>query len=249
MLLVPPLVGRPQDVSLDGHHVDTHFDFAAIAVTVLFVVMIAIIAIALVYHRESKGARAVYDHGSSKKATWGIVGVCLAIFFVVDGALLVLSFADLNGRFWNWPTDPRTVRVEVYGQQWGWNFRYPGADGKFGTRDDIVTFNNLHIPANRPVMVRMQSSDVIHSFYLPNFRIKQDVVPGMTTQLWFQAKETGVFDIGCAQHCGANHYKMHATLTIDDEAGYGQWESAAGLDAERRFDDTDVAAHWAWEWK
>ncbi|GAC1544820.1 MAG: cytochrome c oxidase subunit II [Polyangiales bacterium] len=245
-----PLVSRPLDISVDGHRIDTHFDLAMVAIAFLFIVMCTVMFIALTRHRESVGARAKYDHGASRKATMGIVGLCLAIFFVVDGALLVLSFADLHGKFWNFPTGKDTLEVEILGQQWGWNVRYPGPDEKFGTKDDVVLFNEMRVPTGRPVHLRMRSMDVIHAFWLPNFRIKQDVVPGMTTQMWFEAKEVGgPFDIGCAQHCGANHYKMHGVIYVQDPQTFSQWYATTSKDAERRFDETDVAGHWAWDWE
>src|SRR5579859_2078003 len=99
----PPLVGRPLDVSLDGHHIDKHFDFCAVAITVLFVIMVVIMAIALWRHRESRGAHAKYDRGSSRKAALGIALLSVGIFVAVDGVLLFEAFTDLNGRFWAWP--------------------------------------------------------------------------------------------------------------------------------------------------
>jgi cytochrome c oxidase subunit 2 len=243
-----PLVGRPHDVSLDGHRIDHHFDLAALGVTILFVVMVGIMATAMLRHRESAGARASYFKGDKKKHAMFVAGFCLSVFAVVDGSMLFLSFSDLNNVFWKYPTTAETVKVEILAQQWAWTFRYAGPDGKFGTEDDYTSINELRIPVGRPVIVRMRSLDVIHSFYLPNFRVKQDVVPGTTSQLWFQATEAGTFDIGCAQHCGANHYKMHAKLVIEPQDSYVRWESQAFADANRKYDATDVAANWGWNW-
>jgi len=211
-------------------------------------VMVAIMATAMLRHRQSAGARASYFKGDKKKHAIYVASFCLSVFAVVDGSMLFLSFSDLNNVFWKYPTGPETVQVEVLAQQWAWSFRYPGPDNKFGTADDIVTINDLHVPVGRPVMVRMRSLDVIHSFYLPNFRVKQDVVPGTTTQMWFQAKEGGTFDIGCAQHCGTNHYKMHARLLIEPADSYATWHAQAAADAVRKYDATDVAANWGWNW-
>ena len=102
---------------------------------------------------------------------------------------------------------------------------------------------------DKPVLLRMQSKDVIHSFYLPNFRTKQDTFPGAITRLWFQAKQPGVFDIGCAQHCGANHYKMRGQLTVDTADRYADWEKGEVAAGMRRFDPGDVEAHWGWDWE
>jgi cytochrome c oxidase subunit 2 len=95
----------------------------------------------------------------------------------------------------------------------------------------------------------MISKDVIHSFYLPNFRQKQDVFPGTTSRMWFQAKQPGVFDIGCAQHCGANHFKMRGEITIETPEKYTDWERVQVAENQRRYDSNDVEAHWGWDWE
>jgi len=258
--------GRPLDVSTEGHRSDWLFDVTAVSVTVLFVLQFLIMFYALVKFRESKGTRVDYDHGVGKKPLMLMGIVSSAIFVIVDGTLLWFSFRDVNGTWWNWPTAPDAVQVEVYAQQWAWNIRYPGADKKFNTEDDIVTLNDLRVPTGVPVHVRLRSSDVIHSFYLPNFRSKQDAVPGQMTQIWFQAKPEAAtrwddgkkmqipgggvqYDIGCAQHCGSNHYKMHGTLTVYTPAEYKEWFEAATKDAKRRYDVTDVASQWGWDWE
>jgi cytochrome c oxidase subunit 2 len=83
---------------------------------------------------------------------------------------------------------------------------------------------------------------------LPNFRVKQDAMPDVVTRMWFQAKTTGVFEIGCAQHCGANHYKMRGLLTVEDAAAFAGWLRAAQADANLRWDADDSDAHWGWPW-
>lgn len=249
-----PLVGRPLDVSVDGHRSDSLFDITMVSVTVLFVLQLAIMLWAVIKHREESGSRAHYDHGAGRNNLLMIGVVSSVIFVVVDVTLLYFSFRDVNGVWWSWPTDPNTLKVEVVAQQWAWNVRYAGPDGVFNTADDVVTLNDMRIPTGRPVHVRLRSADVIHSFYLPNFRTKQDAMPGMTTQIWFQSRDDGAkpggaqYDIGCAQHCGANHYKMHGTLTVYSPKEFDNWYAAAIADAKRGFDATDVAAHWGWDW-
>src|SRR5262249_41388044 len=138
------------------------------------------------------------------------------IFFVVDGNLFVNAMNDLSKAFWNFAeveAMPNVLRIEVNAHQWAWDARYAGPDGRFSTKekpsdDDIVTLNDIRVPVDTPVLIQLSSTDVIHSFYLYNFRVKQDAMPGMINRLTFQAKEIGEYDIGCAQHCGTNHYKM-----------------------------------------
>ncbi|HEV8325358.1 MAG TPA: cytochrome C oxidase subunit II, partial [Myxococcota bacterium] len=132
--------------------------------------------------------------------------------------------------------------------QWAWDARYPGPDGKFNTKDDIVTLNDIRVPVNTPVVFELASVDVIHSFYLPNFRVKNDAMPGMINHLWFTSKETGIFEIACAQHCGVNHYKMRALLHVLPRDGYDRWAAEASANSARAFDEADTSAHWGWEW-
>jgi len=100
-----------------------------------------------------------------------------------------------------------------------------------------------------PIYVQLTSTDVIHSFYLPNFRTKMDAVPGQVNRLWFQAKEPGEYDIGCAQHCGTHHYKMKALLTVLSANDFKSWQAQQSAIAQRGFDADDKVAHWGWDWK
>ena len=240
---------RPIDISLNGHLGDYLFDLTTVEITILFIIMCIWIGWAVLRHNE-KNHKAKYDHGDDKRANVSTAILAGLVFVCVDGVLLYNSYVDLNEVFWNFPTEAQhPVIVEVMAQQWAWNFRYPGPDGKFNTPDDIVTFNDLHIPVGRPVYASIQSKDVVHSFYLPNFRIKQDAFPGTTTRMWFQATQPGAFEIACAQHCGANHYKMEGAITADTPEQYAAWEKAQVAEAQRRYDPGDVEAHWGWEWE
>src|SRR4029453_6600023 len=148
------------------------------------------------------------------------------------------------------PQPENAVIIEVTAQQFMWNFHYAGADGKFGrtdltlvdagannligldekdpnSKDDIVTANDMHIPINKPVIVRLRSKDVIHSFFLPNFRVKQDAVPGLAIEVGFTPTNSGAYEIACAELCGAQHYKMKANITVDaSDADFDTWLQA-----------------------
>src|SRR6185436_17986471 len=109
--------------------------------------------------------------------------------------------------FWNFAkaeATPGAVLIEINAHQWAWDARYPGPDGKYNTADDIVTLNDIRIPAGVPIVFELASTDVIHSFWLPNLRVKQDAMPGMINKMWVMAKpeERGQVDIACTQHCG-----------------------------------------------
>lgn len=242
--------GRPIDVSLDGHRSDFLFDLVTIFIGILFLIMVVVIFWASIAHRERKGHKALYDHGVSKKHLVFTAALAGAIFFGVDGTALVHSADDIANGFFKFPDkDPNALDIEVYGQQWAWNFRYAGPDGKFNTPDDVITLNEMHVPLDRPVYLKIKSKDVIHSFYLPNFRVKQDAMPGSITRLWFEAKKPGHFEIGCAQHCGANHYKMRGWITIESQQDYDQWLKDEAVSAQRRYDEADSDAHWGWDWE
>jgi cytochrome c oxidase subunit II len=242
--------GLPHDASLDGHRVDWLIHFTIVALGLIFLAVLAVLRYAAVRHRGTHPA--TYDHGNTRRGALLVLGCVAVVFFVVDGNLFLHSVADLGSHFWNFKAaeaSPRVVRIEVNAHQWAWTVRYPGPDGKFNTPDDIVAMNEIHVPVRVPVVVQLAATDVIHSLYLPNFRVKQDAVPGSITRLWFQAQEEGDFEFGCAQHCGVNHYKMRGVLTAMAPEAYDRWLAAEAADARRGFDTEDAEAHWGWAWK
>ena len=242
-------IGLPRDVSRDGHHVDALIHFTLAAVVVIYAVVLAAMLWAIFRHGRSHRA----EHQPGSRATVGLlVAALLVIGVAVDGSLLVRTLRDMNQIFWNFETvdrRPDAVRIEVNARQWAWTARYPGPDGTFGTADDVVTTNDIRIPVGRPIVLQIASIDVIHSLYLPNFRVKRDAVPGMVNALWFQAEKTGEYEIGCAQHCGPNHYKMRGVLTVLQPDEYRRWIAEMGGDARRGSDPDDKEASWAWEWR
>jgi cytochrome c oxidase subunit II len=242
--------GLPRDVSLDGHRIDSLIHFTIAATALVFVIVFAVLLfIAL---RHGRGHEARYVHGDTWRAALLVLGCVGAIFVVVDGYLLVHALHDLDDYFWNFSgseANPAAIRIEVNAHQWAWTVRYPGPDGRFNTEDDIVTTNDVRVPVGVPVIVQLASTDVIHSFNLPNFRVKQDAVPGSITRVQFQAEKPGEYEIACAQHCGPNHYKMRGVLTALAPEAYRSWFETAAADARRGYDPDDKDAHWGWEWR
>jgi cytochrome c oxidase subunit 2 len=179
-------------------------------------------------YQDAPGARAIYWHDNPKlEWTWTLV-TAVILFVILFNALGL--WASING-----PAPADAALVEVTGQQFAWNVRYPGKDGILGrtdmrlasqdnligldrndpaSADDLLLLNQLYLPKDRPVKVRIRSMDVIHSFFLPNFRVKLDAMPGMTVETWFVPKEAGVYEIACAEHCGLGHYRMRGMLTV-----------------------------------
>ncbi len=153
------------------------------------------------------------------------------------------------------PPEAGTIQVHVGAEQFAWNVHYPGPDGKFGRRDiklvnannplgldrtdqdakdDVTTINQLHLPVNKMAFIRLSSKDVIHSFALPNMRVKQDAIPGMDIPVWFEPVVAGQSEIACAQLCGLGHYRMRGYLTVHEPGGYEAWmaEQLAELQPE-----------------
>jgi cytochrome c oxidase subunit 2 len=243
-------IGLPRDVSAEGHRIDWLIKVTGGFTAILFVIMCVWMAVAVMKH--NKDHKAEYDHGSAKKQVRFAMTLSALIFFVVDGNLWINSTMDVNNVFWNFDMvekDPSTVRIELNSHQWAWDFRYAGDDKKFTTKDDIVQLNELRVPVDTPVLMNIASTDVIHSFYLPNLRIKQDAMPGMINKMWFKATKVGEYDIGCAQHCGTHHYKMKGTLVVMPKDEYAKWEREASAIASRAYDPADTVAHWGWEWQ
>ncbi len=122
------------------------------------------------------------------------------------------------------PEADRTVRI--IGQQWAWIFQHPGPDGQLDTDDDITTVDELHVQEGLTYAFELQSRDVLHSFFVPVFRLKQDAVPGRTVKGWFKPTATGVHDILCAEICGIGHGLMNATIHIETAAEHAAWMQA-----------------------
>jgi cytochrome c oxidase subunit 2 len=241
--------GLPHDASVHGYRIDWLMRVTSIFVGIMFAATLGWILWTSFAHGARHRAR--YDHGNARAQVLKALCLSLLIFGVVDGNLLLSGLADLDDAFWNFDAadrDPRAVRIQVNAHQWAWDARYAGPDGVFNTADDLVTMNDLRVPVDVPVVLQLAATDVLHSFSLPNFRVKQDAVPGMINRLWFQAKETGAFDIACAQHCGTGHYKMRGRLTVLTAAEFAAWARTASELGAAAYDPADTGAHWGWDW-
>jgi len=245
----------PKDVSLDGYRIDNVIQYTDNVVLFYFSIVVFLMIYFIIKYRSRNGHTAEYDKGDSKKNIIFTVCMGMTVFLTVDVVIERMAFKDLKEAFWKFPKDESVVRVEVMPQQFAWNFRYAGEDSEFSTADDLVpTQNIMHIPVNTPVIIQIASYDVIHSFFIPNFRVKVDATPGMINTLWFQATETGEFEIACAELCGNSHYRMRGSLIVDTQEDYSKWLN--GLEEEGELDeddwgddDEDIPAYWGWPWK
>lgn len=177
-------------------------------------------------YRSREGHTATYTHGDDRlEILWTAVPALVLIFLGIHSGQL---WADLK-------VDERmpgdAFVVDVAAQQFEWHFTYPGADGELGTSDDFTDRNRLHVPADRPVKVRLTSEDVIHSFFIPELRVKQDAVPGRVTTAWFEVTESGELEMGCAELCGLGHYRMSARVTVQEGAEFDDWHAGRSAEA------------------
>ena len=217
----------PEGVSSFSGDIDWLFRLILWITGVIFIVVELLLVFFIIRYRRRPGQKAHYTHGNNRlEVIWTIVP---AVICVVLALLSRRLWADIKQRM---PED--AMQIEVTAEQFAWNIRYPGPDGKLGTPDDIVTLNQLHFPVGKKVVVSLHSKDVIHSFFLPEFRVKQDAVPGMTTKVWFDAARVGHWEIACAELCGLGHYRMKGFLTADSPEDFEKWlaEQAAAQSAE-----------------
>lgn len=241
-------IGLPRDVSIEGGRIDSVLHQAILATSILFAVLFAVLLYAVLAQRRT----ASKETGSSPRASWRTLFFALGVFGLIDGTLFVRGLRDVNDVFWDFDAvdaNPDAVRIEVNAHQWAWEARYPGPDGKFGTADDLLSTNEVVVPSGAPVLIELASPDVIHSFFVPNLRVKRDAVPGRITALTFTPNQVGTFEIACAQLCGVNHYKMRGELQVVEPVAYAAWLARGSDLAARAFDPEDPAADWAWDWK
>jgi len=210
----------PENISTFGGDVDSIFYFIFYITAFWFVLTEGILIYFLLRYRRRPGQRAAYVTGE-KVSQLAFLLIPLAIVFVLD------IWIDLRGaNVWarikgNPPASDIVVRVT--GKQFNWEFTYPGPDGKFDTEDDLKLDNSLHIPVGKVVHVILTSRDVIHSFFLPHLRLKQDVLPGREIRAWFEATKPGEYEIPCAELCGFGHSGMDGTLYVHTPEDYQNW--------------------------
>lgn len=209
----------PSDVSQHGHTIDHLFYFILWLTGAVFVVTEGAL-FWFMWRYGSKGTPqpVKYTHGShSLEVVWTILPAATLLFIAI---YQMDAWADSKMR-----PPAMNPTVEVTGRQFEWRIRYPGlkAQGEIGGPDDILVVNDLHIPVNEEILIELKSQDVLHSFFLPNLRVKQDAVPGMKVPVWFRATQVGTYDIVCAELCGWGHYKMKGRLTVEPREQFERW--------------------------
>jgi cytochrome c oxidase subunit 2 len=246
-------LGLPPLATTHGGQIDNLLGWIHIFMLILFVGWGSFIAYALIRFRRSRNPVADYTGMKSHNSTYVEIGVA-----VVEGILLVgFAIPMWAARVGRMPAASEALVVQVTGEQFAWNIHYAGPDGKFGrtdiakidvqsnplgldrndpdAKDDVTNLNQLYLPVNKPIIVRLRSKDVIHSFGVPEFRVKQDAVPGFTIPVWFVPNVTTAemrtrtgnpefqYEIACAQLCGLGHYRMRGFVTVQTAEEFQKW--------------------------
>ena len=229
----------PPAINQHGLDYDSQFGRTLLISGIIF--LLAQIALAWVIWRyRNRGQSARHSHGNGRaEAIW-----------TSATAVLFLGMVAMGSRIWAAvhydEAPPNAIVIEAMAKQFAFNFRYPGADGQFGRtelrrindaagdpfgmdprdpagRDDLISAS-LKIPAGKPIKLILRSRDVIHNFFVPELRLKQDMVPGMDIPLHFVADKPGVYEVPCSELCGLGHFQMHTTMQVMSESDFERWK-------------------------
>jgi cytochrome c oxidase subunit 2 len=233
------LYWAPEAVTVTGKRVDTLLNFIFYLTAAVFVLTQTVYIYYLVKYRRRPGVKAHYSHGNNK----------LEIIWTAIPTAIFIGLVIYSNRLWSeiHSTPPEdSVKIDVVSYQFGWDMRYPGADGQLGkvdvntysvdnkfalvpddpAGDDDFSSTELVIPVGKPVHLYLHSRDVIHSFYVPEFRLYQAAVPGRTIAwVWFETTKTGNFQLACSQICGSGHYNMKAPIRVVSQEEFDKWQA------------------------
>jgi cytochrome c oxidase subunit 2 len=208
----------PHGASTFVGEIDWLYNTILVITGIAFVVVEVTLVWFLVKYRGKAGRRAHYTHGNVKaEVIWTSVTAIVVVW---------VGLASAGGwrRIKGYDSAPaNSYPLAITAKQFEWHVTYPGKDGRLGTPDDFEVRSQLHVVVNRPVVATLHAEDVIHSFFVPQWRIKQDAVPGMNIRVWFQPTEVGTFELGCAELCGLGHYRMRAVVTVHTQQDYDRW--------------------------
>ena len=236
-----------------GGQIDNLIGWIHVFMFILFIGWGGFFVYALIRFRKSRNPVANYTGVKSHASSYLEIGVAIGEAIILIGFAIPLWAARIDSP----PPENESLVVQVTGEQFAWNVRYAGPDGKFGrtdvklidaqenplgvdrtdpaAKDDVTTLNQLYLPVNKPIIVRLRSKDVIHSFGVPEFRVKQDAVPGLTIPIYFVPNVTTAemrtrtgnaefqYEIACAQLCGLGHYRMRGFVTVQTAEEFQKW--------------------------
>ncbi len=224
-------------IASNWQYIDDALNFTFLLTGVVFCAVILFVAYCVWQFRHVEGRKAAYEPENTKLEWWLTIGTSVGVAALLIPGLFV----------WHqFVTVPEgAAQVEVVGVQWRWMYRLPGKDGRMGTsdgrhvtpdnplginpadpngKDDIVIdADDLRLPLGKPVKFLLRSIDVIHNFYVPEFRAKMDFMPGLVTYFWLTPIRTGTFDALCAELCGTGHYTMRGKVVVVTPDDYEKW--------------------------
>ena len=243
LFIAPPSwMWLPPVATTTGPQIDSQFHVTYIAMGIVFVAAQVALGLFAWKYRDRGKEHAYYSHGNIRlEAVWTVL---TAILFI--GLNLMGEHIWAQARFQG--PAPGSEQVEITGMQFQWYFRYPGPDGQYGrtrpdledpstgnalgidpddaaAKDDIVT-STLVLPVDRELDVSLKTLDVIHDFFVPEFRFKQDAVPGLLIRMHFTPNRVGDYEIDCAELCGSGHYKMRAGVKVVSQDDYAAFLKA-----------------------
>ena len=195
----------PETASTFAAQVDPLFWFLTIFVSIFCVGITAVFIFLGLKYRQEPGRKSVHVENMALELTWTVIPAIIAIGIFAWGSVIYFDYAQI-------PKD--TYDVSVVGKQWMWKLQHPN-----GRRE----VNALTVPVGQPVKLTMTSQDVLHDFYVPAFRVKQDVIPARYTTMWFEATKVGEYPLYCAEYCGTEHSTMGGTVTVLSQADFSAW--------------------------
>jgi cytochrome c oxidase subunit 2 len=225
------------DIAADWSSIDLTVDITFIVTGIVYVILNAFLVWVIIRYRHREGLKAHYEPESKKLEWWLTVITTIGVIALLAPGLWVWD------RIVSVPDDAAVV--EVVGQQWHWSYRFPGEDGVLGQveialmtvdnpfgmkpddpagMDDILIANpELHLPVDSPYKFVLRSKDVLHNFTVPQFRVKMDLIPGMTPYIWATPNRTGRFEILCEELCGIAHFAMRGAVVVEEKADFEAW--------------------------
>lgn len=205
-------------VSTFGPDIDRLYYIILIITGIVFVLTEGLLVYFLIRYRKRDGQHAEYIHGSTRAEV-----IWTAVPFVI-----VLALGLMSKPVWDRIKDPSVFPDDAYeirlvARQFEWESHYAGSNGSFDAEDGFSVLNQLHLPVDQPVILHLESEDVIHSLFVPAFRVKQDAIPGRTIPVWFEVTEPGEYELGCAELCGLGHYRMSARVVVHPQDEFDAW--------------------------
>lgn len=206
----------PEGISTFSPRIDFLFTLIFWITAVVWALVTIAMVVFMVKYRARPGRKATYIEGNPR----------LEVLWTTVTAVILIALALLSRSTWaniKEQGPPGDVFYKVTAKQFNWEITYPGPDGKLGTPDDVTVENDFHVPVNKVVRFELGSKDVIHSFFVPWIRLKQDAVPGRLIHVWFEVTKLGEYEIPCAELCGFGHSGMKGTLYVQSQEDFEHW--------------------------